>query len=241
MTDIHCHILPGVDDGSKSWEMTVAMCQIAQADGIRHIVATPHANHNYPYRREEHADRVEELRVRVPGIDFSLGCDFNLSHDNIVDAVRHPDRYSIGNSQYILVEFNDFQIPRQMTESLSRLHSAGFITIVSHPERNPIVHQYPDMPQQFVDMGSLIQITAGALCGEWGRKARKSCEVLLRKGLVSFIATDAHDPKLRKPLLSSARKAAAKIIGSNLVDRLVLENPFSIVSNQASANLPLQL
>jgi protein-tyrosine phosphatase len=232
LIDIHCHILPNVDDGSNSWDMTLEMCRVAQTDGIRHMVATPHANHRYAYCREQHAERIEELREKVPGMEFSLGCDLNLTYENVQDAAEHPERYAIADTRYILVEFSDFQTPHQMTDSLFRLHSAGLQTIVTHPERNPIIDEYPDLPQQFFDMGAAIQITAGSLCGDWGRKPRKTCEALLKKGIVSLIATDAHEPKLRKPVLSPARKTAAKIVGCAAADVLVQDNPCAVVRNQ---------
>ena len=232
MIDIHNHILPGVDDGSQTWETTLAMCKLALADGITHIVATPHANHRYTYNREQHAESLLELAAKFPAIQFSLGCDFNLSHENIQDAIAHPDRYTISDTHWLLVEFNDFQTPDQMTDSLFRLHSASFNTIVTHPERNPIIIQYPDLPQQFYDMGAALQITASSLCGDWGRKAKKICETLLKKGLVSFIASDAHDPKRRTPVLSEARQIAAKIVGDAEAQILVQENPCTVVSNQ---------
>jgi protein-tyrosine phosphatase len=232
MTDIHCHLLPGVDDGPQDWATTIEMCKLAKADGLTHIVATPHADHKYLYSRQRLSDSLDELAEKVPDMDFSLGCDFHLSHENIQDAVDHPERYVIGDTAYLLVELSDFQTPHQMTEGLFRLHSAGFLTIVTHPERNSIIDQYPDLPAQFFDMGSYLQITAGALCGDWGRKAKKTCEALLKKGLVSFIASDAHEAKRRKPILSIARNAAAKIVGDEGARFLVQENPCAVVSNQ---------
>lgn len=236
VTDIHCHILPGVDDGSKDWATTLEMCRIALTDGIRHIVATPHANYRYAYDREQHSESLAQLQERVPDLEFSLGCDFYLSEDNISDAIRHPERYNIGNTPYILVEFGDVQTPYQMTESLFRLHSVGFLTIVSHPERNPVIDEHPELLREFFDMGAALQITAGSLRGDWGRKPKKTCETLLKQGLVSLIASDAHESKRRKPVLSDARRAAAKILGaSTAADLLVRDNPRAVVSSRALA------
>ena len=235
MVDLHCHILPGVDDGAKSWEMTLEMCRIAYADGIRHIIATPHANGRYVYERSRHSESIALLRETVPFMQFSLGCDLHLSHENIQEALKHPERYAIDGTPYLLVEFSDFQTPHQMTESLFRLHSAGFHTIVTHPERNPIMDEFPDLPERLFDMGSVLQITAGALCGFWGKRPKKTSEALLKKGLVSFIATDAHDPKHRVPVLSPARRAAAKIVGPAEAEFLVQGNPCAVISNQSQS------
>jgi protein-tyrosine phosphatase len=232
MTDIHCHILPGVDDGAKDWNATLEMCRIAYADGIRHIVATPHANYRYTYDRVRYSDLLAELQERVPEIQFSLGCDFHLSHDNIQDAIKYPDRYVIGETLYLLVEFSDFQTPHQMAESLFTLHCAGFRTIVTHPERNPIIDQYPDLPAQFFDLGASLQITAGSLTGHWGRKAKKTSETLLKKDLVAFIASDAHEAHRRTPVLAVACKVAARLAGDPQARILVQDNPAAILVKQ---------
>jgi protein-tyrosine phosphatase len=81
MIDIHCHLLPGVDDGAQSWDITLEMCRLAEEDGVTHIVATPHSNFEYHYDREFHSILLEELRSRVPTLSFSLGCDFHLSYE----------------------------------------------------------------------------------------------------------------------------------------------------------------
>ncbi len=232
MTDVHCHILPGVDDGAKTWDMTLDMCRIAKQDGITHIVATPHANNRYPYHREWHAEHLERLREKVAGIQFSLGCDFHTSYENVKDAERNPGRYTIAGGQYLLVEFSDYQTPMQMADILFRLHSAGLETIITHPERNPVISEYPDLPEQFVSLGARLQITADAVVGNWGRQQKKTCETLLRKGLVSAIATDAHGPRWRKPVLSAAREAASRIVGRSAATRLVVQNPQAIINNE---------
>src|SRR6266508_1714362 len=88
MIDIHCHILPGIDDGARNWEITLEMCRLARQDGITHIVATPHANYDYKYDREAHLALLDELRARMPELRFSLGCDLHLSYENIDAAAK---------------------------------------------------------------------------------------------------------------------------------------------------------
>jgi protein-tyrosine phosphatase len=134
MVDIHCHILPGIDDGSDSWETTLEMCRIAADDGITHIVATPHANEEFMYSRNGHGKLLEEMKARVPSMHFTLGCDFHMSYENIEDALLDPAPFAIGNTKYILVEFNDFTPSQQMTASLFRLRSGELIPIITHPE-----------------------------------------------------------------------------------------------------------
>src|SRR5438067_8926697 len=146
MVDIHCHLLPDVDDGSRSWEMSVAMCQMAVADGVDHIVATPHANHEYDYNRERFAEMLVRLREMTGNtIALSLGCDFHFSFENIQDCLKNPDRYCIGATRYLLVEFSDFAIPPTTGDNLRKLMDAGMTPVLTHPERNPILLRNPKL------------------------------------------------------------------------------------------------
>ena len=232
MVDIHSHILPNVDDGSNSWETTEAMCRIAFEDGIRHMVATPHANFDYYYDRDGHQALLEELRARMPEMQFSLGCDFHLSYDNIEDALKHPRKYTIGHTRYLLVEFSDYGISRQMPEVLYSLHLAGMRTIITHPERNVVMQRDPEIVKSMAEMGCIIQITANSLTGFWGKVPRKLCESFLKQGIVGVIASDAHSTKRRVPVLSEACAAAAKIVGEEKARAMVERIPLAIVKDE---------
>ena len=233
MIDIHCHLLPAVDDGSQSWETTLEMCRLAELDGVTHIVATPHANYEYRYDRVEHLDRLEELRTRAPKLTFSLGCDFHLSYENIEDAMDHPERYTIGDSRYLLVELSEYSA-FNATQTIHQLHTAGLMPILTHPERNPVILGNPDLLNKFADVGCLFQITANSLTGFWGKTKQKFCEQMLKKKMVHFIASDAHGTRNRPPMLSFARDAAAKIIGATAAEKLVNGNPQAVLCDQAT-------
>jgi protein-tyrosine phosphatase len=239
MIDIHCHLLPAVDDGAKSWEVTLEMCRMAQKDGVTHIVATPHANDEYRYDRAAHLATLDELRSQVPGMSFSLGCDFHLSYENISDALSHPDRYTIGNTRYLLVELSEYSV-YNVAQTLYQLQTAGLVPIVTHPERNPVILGSPELLNKFTDVGCLVQITANSLTGFWGKPSQKMCETILKKKMVHFIASDAHGLKNRPPLLSAARDAAAKVIGREAADKLVTANPEAVIMNKAVKEIALQ-
>jgi protein-tyrosine phosphatase len=232
MVDIHCHILPEVDDGSKSWEMTAEMCEIAIRDGITHVVATPHADHEYPYNRELHEVGLDRLRGMAPELNFSLGCDFHFSYDNLQDAMEHHHRYTIGQTDYLLIEFSNFAIPPQTEDQLFNLHNAGFRPIITHPERNPIIQRRPSLALEWARQGCVVQVTSSSLTGKWGPVAKKTAEWLLKRQAVHVLATDAHNVKQRPPDLSSGRAAASKIVGNNVAQALVEDNPRAIVENQ---------
>lgn len=239
MIDIHCHLLPAIDDGAKSWEVTLEMCRMAQRDGVTHIVATPHSNNEYHYDRAAYLALLDELRSRVPELTFSLGCDFHLSYENIADAMNHPERYAIGDTRYLLVELSEYSV-YNVTQTLYHLQTAGLVPIVTHPERNPVILKSPELLQKFTDVGCLVQITANSLTGFWGKASQKMCESILKKKLVHFIASDAHGLKSRPPIVSAARDAAATVIGTEAADRLVSANPEAVVTNKAVREIALQ-
>ena len=233
MIDIHSHLLPGLDDGAKSWDMTLKMCHLAIRDGITHIVATPHADDTYVYSRDRVQDLVTELGNKMGDqLAFSVGCDFHFSFENIEDAIAHPRRYTIATTQYLLVELSDYGIPPQVSDSLLRLQAAGMIPIITHPERNAILQRRPERVLEWVGAGCLTQVTASAVTGFWGDTARRVAMWLLENDAVHVLASDAHDDKHRRPILSEARAAVSKLSGAGVARTLVQDNPQAIVNGR---------
>ena len=228
--DIHCHILAEVDDGPKSWEVSQEMCRMAAADGIEHIVATPHANERYAYDRKQHAEALQHLAQLSGGAPrLSLGCDFHLSYENLQAALERPGDFTIQNSRYLLVEFSDFSIPAQIDNSLVRLGDEGITPVITHPERNPILQRTPQRVLQWIELGCVVQVTASALTGDWGERAWRAAKWLLEHDAVHVLASDAHDTHHRKPLLSFAREAAEEFCDADVARALVDDNPRAII------------
>ncbi len=237
MVDLHCHILPGIDDGPKTWELTAGMCRMAALDGITHIVATPHCNDEYPYDRDRYTEMLGQLHDTGEGkLTFSLGCDFHFSYENVQDALEHPRRYTIGASQYLLVEFSDFGIPPSVKKNLLAISSCGMVPIITHPERNRPLLNRPEMVLEFVEQGCLVQVTANSLTGYWGSRSKNMAEWLLKRRAVHVIASDAHDPVHRKPLLSEARKVITKLAGAGVAESLFVTTPAAIVDGKGLPN-----
>jgi protein-tyrosine phosphatase len=231
MIDIHSHILPGIDDGSKSWAMTLEMCQLAIRDGITHIVATPHANDTYVYSSDRVRDLVSELNNKTGGgLAISVGCDFHLSFENIEDAIAHPQLYTIASKQYLLVELSDYGIPPQIGDTFRRFETVGIIPIITHPERNALLQRRPERVLEWVDSGCLVQVTASAITGSWGDAARRIAMWLLENDAVHVLASDAHDDRHRKPILSEARDVVGQRFGADLALELVRDNPEAILN-----------
>jgi protein-tyrosine phosphatase len=229
--DIHCHLLPEVDDGPKSWDVAVEMCRMAVADGITHAVATPHANDRYAYDRVYLSGLLSQLGERVgPGLDLTLGCDFHLSFENLERVLDQPHIYTIGETNYLLVELSNFSVPTRLSECFTRLADRGLMPILTHPERNPILQQTPQRILEWAEQGCLMQITASALTGFWGERPEIVARWLLDRFAVHIVASDAHDTKRRIPNLSAARVVAEKIVGAEYADALVEGNPRAIVT-----------
>lgn len=233
MVDIHSHILPAVDDGAKSWEMALEMCQMAADDGITHMVATPHSNDEFRYDRVRYKAMLEELRQKMKGtMGFSLGCDFHMSFDNIMAVRRAPQDFCIGETNYLLVEFSDFGVSRQLLQTLEEFQAMGLIPIITHPERNRILQTKAEWVVSMAEMGCVIQVTANSLTGFWGSAPRRTAEWLLKAGAVHVLASDAHDPERRTPILSKGREVVAKLASQEIATALVIGNPQAIVRGQ---------
>ena len=212
--------------------MSVAMCRAAAADGITHMVATPHANDRYHYDREYLQGLVAHLQQLVGDAPkLSLGCDFHLSYDNLQDAFAHPSRYVIEGTHYLLVEFSNYSIPPQTTDSFQKLADQGITPIITHPERNPILRENLQRVAEWAQQGCVIQMTGSALTGFWGDRTSRAALWLLEHHAVHVLATDAHDMEKRVPILSAARDAVAEVYDEEIAEALVDGNPRAIITN----------
>lgn len=212
---------------------------MAAADGIEHIVATPHANDRYAYERGYLAGVLDSLRQRIGSTpQLSLGCDFHLSYENLQEALVHPSGYVIEGSPYLLVELNDFGIPAQLGDCFARLGDKGIKPILTHPERNPILQKTPQRVLQWVEQGCAVQVTGSALIGDWGQHAWTAAKWLLAHDAVHVLASDAHDTVHRPPRLSQAREAAEELCGADVARALVEDNPRAVIRGKAMPYFP---
>jgi protein-tyrosine phosphatase len=240
--DIHSHILPGLDDGAKTLEDAVAMVRMAAAAGTTDIVASPHANQDYEFEPQVVEQKISELRAAVADqVRIHFGCDFHLMPENIDDAVRAPEKYSIGHRGYLLVEFSDFLIPKTSDQIFARLMHAGLRPIVTHPERNQLLQGRLEQIEEWAAQGVLMQVTAASLLGRFGRTARKSAVELMEHGLVDFVASDAHDTRWRTTPLDEAKQFVSREYGLEAADRLFEENPRCVLSGVPLSALPMPI
>jgi protein-tyrosine phosphatase len=233
MVDIHSHVLWGMDDGAPTMDISLEMLRVAAESGTTDIVATPHSNAEFEYQPALIAERIEELTRQTGGRPrIHRGCDLHLSFDNIVEAVETPGKYSINGLRYILVECSDLHISGAMDRVLDRLQSVDLVPIVTHPERNPILQKDIGRLEKWMDQGCLIQVTALSVLGGFGKKAGAAAELLLSKGLVHVVASDAHDPVHRHPRLDEAFQSIAQDYGEETADLLFVSNPGRIIRGE---------
>ena len=228
MIDIHCHILPGLDDGPRAIESSVKMARQAHEDGIQTIVAAPHI-HSFDLTPDRINHACNQLQNRLTAEKIPL----RLIPGGEVNAFYFPNEvshYTIGSTPFILLEFPHSHWPAQASQILFNMTSSGFYPIIVHPERNPGIVHNPKLLIELLNDNVKVQITAGSLLGQFGEKSSACARYLLKKGVVHFLATDAHDPDYRQPILSKGLKAAAKVIGKKEASKLVEDNPAAILT-----------
>jgi protein-tyrosine phosphatase len=232
MIDIHHHLLWGLDDGSKSVEDSVAMARIAVADGITHVVCTPHANEQYAYDPRIVAEKIETLQRTLDDAGIALklgrGCDFHMSYDNIQEAKASPSRFSINGLGYLLVELPDYGISSHaLTETFYQFQRAGLTPILTHPERNATLQADQQRMAEWMRGGLLVQVTAGSVLGQMGKQAQRSALQLLANRWVHFLATDAHNVTSRPPRMREAYEMVAEKYSPEYAHALCVGNPFA--------------
>jgi protein-tyrosine phosphatase len=233
MIDIHCHPLAGVDDGARDFEMSVAMCKVAAADGIIQLVATPHCNYKYPFQPDMNKTKLAELQAAIgEAPKLLLGCDFHLSYDNIRKLLENRAQFTINNTSYVLAEVGDHFVPEQLDRVFYEVQCAGLTPILTHPERNPVVQRKPELLYHWVTRGCLVQVTAKSYTGGFGRRAQHFSELWLEQNLIHFLASDAHDLDHRPPVLSACYRRVAETMGQEKADLLFHKNPEAVIKGQ---------
>jgi protein-tyrosine phosphatase len=235
--DIHCHIVPGIDDGARDWDESLAMAQLAAADGTATIIATPHQlgsysrNHGNVIRQ-----RVAELSQRLTNAGVPLnvlpGADIRVD-DGLVEQILSGDVLTLGDhGRHVLLELpHDLYLP--LESLVERLSRHNIVAILSHPERNEGILRRPNVLQTLVEAGCLLQITAGSLCGSFGEACQRLAESLVECGLVHFVASDGHGAKSRRPLLRHAYERVNELIGFEAATALCCGNPSLVAAGQS--------
>ena len=241
MIDLHCHLLPGIDDGPKTLETTLEMARIAVADGIETIFCTPHI---YPGLYE---NAGPDIRCRVAHLGailkneniplfLSYGADTHLVPE-VPEGLASGRIPTLGGSKYLLLEPSHNVRPPRFTESVFELIGTGYVPVITHPERLTWVADHMDDFYALAKSGAWLQITGGALLGKFGRNVQKISERFVGDGWTSVLASDAHTTSRRAPLLAEAEKRAAQLVGAAEASRMVRERPQAVLDNAPAANV----
>lgn len=230
MIDLHCHILPGMDDGAFEIQDSIEMARIAAKDGIKKIVATPHVSDDH-YSMQSIMERTSRLNQELIrhgiAVDILPGAEINaLMPASIVNA------YTINQTRYALIEFPFNYLPLNANEIIFELLITGLKPIIAHPERNLGIIRDPQKLFRLLNTNVYVQITADSLTGLFGRTVKKLSVQLLKKGVVDVMASDSHSPAHRSPTLSKALLKAEKLIGKDQARDLVFNNPEAIIEGR---------
>ena len=243
MIDLHCHLLPGIDDGAVDLDTSLEMARIAVADGITLTACTPHI---YPGLFENTGDQikrdVEALRARLReagiALELTYGADIQLVPEMLqgLGSGRMP---TLNGGRYFLFEPPHHTVPVGFERMMFDLLASGYVPVITHPERLTWLDEehYPWFVHA-ANKGAWIQLTAGAVTGRFGRGPKYWSERFLDDGIVHILATDAHEPRHRPPLLSEGRAAAEPFVGAEEAERLVSGRPRAIIDDLDPSTVP---
>ncbi|WP_368297502.1 tyrosine-protein phosphatase [Cytobacillus firmus] len=233
MIDIHCHILPGMDDGAQTFADSLDMAKEAVREGISSIIATPHHNQSYHNTKDEIILAVKDLNNSLKEASIPLeilpGQEVRI-YGEIVEGLNNGEILSLSQSQYMFIEFPSNHVPRYADKILFDIQLQGLIPIIVHPERNKQLIEQPNLLYQFVEKGALTQVTASSLCGYFGKNIKKFSEQLIEFNLTHFIASDAHNVKNRTFKMAEALDVVDSKYGPDMV-YLFKENAELLVEN----------
>src|SRR5215204_6191236 len=234
--DLHCHLLPGIDDGARDQSEALEMARIAASEGTTVVACTPHIlpgvyDNTGPAIRAATMELQRALDDAGVPIRLVVGADIHLVPP-VVENLKSGQALSLGDSRYVLIEPPHHVLPPRAEEAFFALAAAGYTPILTHPERMSWIRRNYDLIQRLVNAGVLMQLTAGALVGRFGNTARYWSERMLEEGMLHIVATDAHDTKRRGPFLREAYEAAWRAVGEIEANNLVWHRPQAILENR---------
>ena len=243
MIDLHCHILPGLDDGAQDLAQSLEMARIAAADGICGIVCTPHSSTVFPVNhRTTILAAVEELKTRLREAEIRLelypGCELSLQ-SNLLEKIESKELLTINDNRRIaLIEMPADLIPPYLDKFFWMMRVKGIDTVLAHPERNFHLMKNPSVLLEWIQAGVMVQITAASLTGNYGHAIRDFSLKLLRHRMAHFVATDSHSPDRMAPMLSEVRALTEAIIGPEEAHRIFYEYAVQVLRGEVPDVMP---
>jgi protein-tyrosine phosphatase len=235
--DIHCHCLPGFDDGPESLEESIALCQAVVKDGITTVIATPHQLGRY--HRANSAEQVRqsveilsaELKDREIPLEVFPGGDVRID-ERLPDLIDSGDIGTAADAgRHVLLEL-PHEIFVDALPIIDGLREIGLQTILTHPERHRYLQNRSEWARECVEHGAVLQVTSGSLLGEFGPQAYQQAWRLIKAGIVGIIASDAHDTLRRPPRMTEAIRLLTQEIGREATRRLAVDNPLRVLAGE---------
>lgn len=229
LCDVHCHLLPEIDDGASSIAETAKLLKLEYADGVRTIIVTPHYRVGMfePSMDEVYKQyaRVKEIAAMVgDGMQVFLGCEFHVNED-MVTVLRQGRRPTMAGSRYVLTEFSEKHDYPFIRGKCYELLSNGYKPIVAHAERYPAIRKNIDYLGDLAELGAYIQMNAGSVLGKEGFLIRQFCKKAIKEALIHFIGSDAHNLADRRPLLGKCADYVEDLMGESYTRHILIENP----------------
>ena len=232
MIDIHSHILPGIDDGAKDLNESLALLKMAESDGITHIVATPHIHLG---RYDNSAAQLfnDLTRLKAACLAKNININIAVAAEARLDVELMPliltDKLpfigTLNSANYLLLELPHSHVPQGYDKFINWLAKKNIKVIIPHPERNRDIQANPFYIDRLKQLGCDFQLTASSIEGAWGETAKNISIDMLKEGLVTYVASDAHSVKRRPPILSKAKQIVSELIGENDAHHLFFTNP----------------
>lgn len=234
--DIHCHILPGVDDGARDLPQALDLLKNARSQGIGAVLLTPHYRGRYHGNVRGKLTAVfEELckaaKAQCPDLELYLGCEVGYELD-ISEKITEGSVLSLNNTQYVLLEFQEKSFRSRIMEGVLEVLNFGYVPIIAHAERYEAFRSRPQLIEEVAELGALVQINAHSVMGKGGFWIKRFCHKLLKAHLVHFVATDAHDLKQRRPEMKSCYRLIRKKYGQAYADALFIRNGRAVLSGE---------
>ncbi|GED93376.1 exopolysaccharide biosynthesis protein [Lentilactobacillus buchneri subsp. silagei] len=224
MIDLHCHLLPGVDDGSKSMDISLKLANDAVRDGIDYALLTPHhMNGVYLNHKKAVIQQTQEFQVELDRHKISLkvfpGQEVRINGDLLTALDQDDILFADEGGQYLMLEFPNDDIPNYTSNMIYELMQRGIIPVIVHPERNTKIMKQPDILYDLLNKGCLSQITAGSYVGIFGHKVQKFSKQLIQSGQVYIFASDAHNLPNRKYEMTNAFAKLGNEFGNDYVSK----------------------
>lgn len=234
-TDIHTHILPGVDDGAAGMPQALELVRMAWKNGTRTLFLTPHYRGKFKespqWLRESFSMFSQMVREELPAMNLVLGSEVHYEAD-MPERIQQKQVLSINDSQYLLLEFRGSSLRSQIIAGVSEVIRCGFIPIIAHVERYQEFLSDDSLVPEVLEKGALVQLNADSVMGQNGLRVKKFCHRMLKEQMVHFIASDAHDTRKRPPLLRDCFLRVHKKYGEEYAAQVFYHNAQAVIENQ---------